>query len=117
MNAEARQLPPPLYRLSEAVELFFPTGGITVKTLRTEARRGRLQTITLANKTFVTAEAISAMLERCKSCPVKDSPPAYISENAQAASRNGSSAMERTKQARAALQAMLPARARRLKDI
>lgn len=120
MNTQTKprefEAPPQLYRLAEAVALFFPTGGITVKSLRTEAQQGRLKIIKIANKHFVTAEAIMAMLERC-TCPEKDSPPAYTSANAQAANHSGLSATERARRARAAVQAILPARARRLSDI
>ncbi|MEJ2229215.1 MAG: hypothetical protein P8Y67_13520 [Alphaproteobacteria bacterium] len=56
---------PAIYRLAEAIKKFFPNGGITKSSLRNEARAGRLEIIRIANKDFVTEEAIRAMLEKC----------------------------------------------------
>jgi len=116
MNAQAQQqhfTPPPLYRLADAIRRFFPAGsGITVSSLRNEARRGRLHIIKIANKDFVTAEAIQAMLERC-TCHVPESPPASISENTSAASRNGQSLTEQGRSARTAAQLILQAHRKR----
>lgn len=93
---------PRLYRLSEAVRLFFPTGGITVKTLRTEARKGRLDLIKIGIKHFVTLEGLNEMLERCTR-PASESRPAP----AQAANHNGPSFAERGQRARAALEEII----------
>ncbi len=115
IQAESRQIaPPPVYRLADAVALFFPAGsGITVKSLRNEARHGRLHIIKIANKDFVTAEAITAMLERC-TCRVPESQPAYTSAKIHAGiSQSGSSLMEREKRAQAALSGNSPGRRRR----
>ena len=105
-------LPPRLYRLAEAVSAFFPQGGITVKSLRTEARAGRLSIIRIANKDFVTAEAIQSMLERC-TCRASENRPVSISANATDASRNGSSLTERVKSAQAALHEIIKTQKRR----
>lgn len=105
-------MPPRLYRLDEAVRLFFPPGAITVKSLRNEALRGRLQIFRLAGKLFVTADAIMAMLERCK-CPVQENPQDYISANTNTAPRAGSSLMDREKRAQDALKLTFPARKKR----
>jgi hypothetical protein len=53
---------PRLYSLADAAQLLSPDGRITARTLRTEARKGRLKLIRLANKDFVTEEAIEAMV-------------------------------------------------------
>lgn len=45
-----------LVRLAAAPALFFPNGGVTVSTLRTEIRNGNLVPIRLAGKYFVTAK-------------------------------------------------------------
>ena len=108
--------PPRLYRLSEAVKQFFPDGSITVRSLRTEARAGRLKVIRIANKDFVTAEAIHDMLERC-TCHASESRHASTSGNAPAANPNGSSLMDREKSAQAALQQMVQGQKKRLRTI
>jgi hypothetical protein len=114
IQAESRQFaPPPVYRLAEAVALFFPAGsGITVKSLRNEARHGRLHIIKIANKDFVTAEAITAMLERC-TCRVPESLHGSTSATTSTHHRSGSSLMEQGKSARAAAQLILQAHLKR----
>ena len=53
-------------RLSHAVEIAFPTGGMTVSDLRREIARGRLEAELIAGKHFVTLDAIKDMRERCR---------------------------------------------------
>lgn len=53
-------------RLSDAVSLFFPHGGMSLSALRTEARKGRLVIERIAGKDFVTRKAINEMRERCR---------------------------------------------------
>ena len=52
-------------RLSEAVKLAFPFGGMTVSGLRREAARGRLVMERIAGKDFVTLAAIEEMRKAC----------------------------------------------------
>ncbi|MDX0581938.1 hypothetical protein GOD01_03280 [Sinorhizobium medicae] len=54
-----------LVSLSKAAELFF-RGELTKSALRTEARKGNLEIVRIANKDFVTRNAIRRMVERCK---------------------------------------------------
>lgn len=54
-----------LVSLSKAAELFF-RGALTKSSLRTEARKGNLEIVRIANKDFVTRNAIRRMIERCK---------------------------------------------------
>ncbi len=54
-----------LVSLSKAAKLFF-RGELTKSALRTEARKGNLEIIRIANKDFVTRNAIKRMIERCK---------------------------------------------------
>ncbi|THK35670.1 hypothetical protein EHS39_23910 [Ensifer sp. MPMI2T] len=59
-----------LVSLSKAAKLFFH-GELTKSSLRTEARKGNLEIVRIANKDFVTRNAIRQMIERCKlPCPV-----------------------------------------------
>lgn len=53
-------------RLSDAVDLFFPRGGMSLSALRTEARKGRLVIERIAGKDFVTKRAIHDMRARCR---------------------------------------------------
>ena len=53
-------------RLSRAVELAWPEGGMTVSGLRREAARGRLVMERVAGKDFVTLAAIERMRELCR---------------------------------------------------
>lgn len=53
-------------RLSDAVDLFFPRGGMSLSALRTEARKGRLVIERIAGKDFVTKRAINDMRARCR---------------------------------------------------
>ncbi len=59
----------PHYTLREAVERFFPGGCITVRSLRTEIRKGRLRVTEVAGKFLVSESAIAEMLEFLFSMP------------------------------------------------
>ncbi|CCM74534.1 hypothetical protein BN77_1668 [Rhizobium mesoamericanum STM3625] len=63
-----------LYTLAEAAELFF-SRKLTKSALRTEARKGNLEVIRIANKDFVTRRSVMDMVERCK-VPAKAKPQA-----------------------------------------
>lgn len=56
-------------RLDVALKLAFPAGGLTVKGLRREIERGRLEVELIANKHFTTLAAIERMRELCKVSP------------------------------------------------
>src|SRR6187200_483511 len=85
--------------LARAVSLFFPEGGVTVSTLRTEARKGRLALERIGGKNFVTGEAINQMRELCR---VERKVRASTLEAAKAGASSGSSVTENTKRALAA---------------
>ncbi|WP_234841712.1 hypothetical protein [Sinorhizobium meliloti] len=51
--------------LALAARLFFH-GTLTKSSLRTEARKGNLEIIRIANKEFVTRNAIRQMIDRCR---------------------------------------------------
>ncbi|MCZ7856053.1 hypothetical protein O9X81_05455 [Agrobacterium salinitolerans] len=51
--------------LAEAAVLFF-RGRLTKSALRTEARKGNLEIIRIANKDFVTRNGINRMIEKCR---------------------------------------------------
>lgn len=57
--------------LAKAAELFFQ-GNLTKSSLRTEAAKGNLEIIRIANRDFVTRRAIQKMIERC-TIPAKPS--------------------------------------------
>lgn len=73
--------------LAEACKLFFG-GRLTKSALRTEARKGNLEIIQIANKDFVTRNAIERMKEKCLK---RNGPP--VSGSAQIPA-HGSSRME-----------------------
>jgi hypothetical protein len=50
--------------LAEAAKVFFG-GRLTKSALRTEAGKGNLEIVRIANKDFVTRNAIKAMMKRC----------------------------------------------------
>lgn len=54
-----------LILLADAVDIFF-SGRLTKSSLRTEAARGNLEIIRIANKDFVTRNGIRRMIERCR---------------------------------------------------
>jgi hypothetical protein len=71
-------LPPTLYTLAKAAKLLAPDGGLTARSLRTEARHGRLKLVFLAGKFFVEQQALSDMVAAATiparpPCPVADS--------------------------------------------
>jgi hypothetical protein len=82
-------------RLSEALKLAFPHGGMTVSGLRRERDRNRLVVETIAGKEFTTLAAIARMRQLCRSeakgrdCgsipgdPTKTAAPPGLSETAQ----------------------------------
>lgn len=65
MTAPAIERDMPL-RLSEAVQVAFPRGGMTVSGLRREAAAGRLVIEKIAGKHFTTLAAIERMRELCR---------------------------------------------------
>ncbi|MEY9531202.1 hypothetical protein [Sinorhizobium fredii] len=67
-----------LVPLSKAAAIFF-RGELTKSALRTEARKGNLEVVRIANKDFVTRNAIRRMIERCKlPSPVSVSTPEKV---------------------------------------
>lgn len=64
--------------LSQAIRLFFPLGGVTKSSLRNEARKGRLVIERIANKDFVTRQAINDMRRRCR--VAREAPPVPATE-------------------------------------
>ena len=58
--------PDELMTLGEAVAVFWPAGPLTVSSLRTEIRAGRLTAEFIAGKFFVTPAAIRDMRRRCR---------------------------------------------------
>jgi hypothetical protein len=97
-----------LYSLAEASQLLSPDGNITARSLRTEARAGRLQLVRVAGKDFVTYAALNAMItaatvpsSRVPRCPVADCPPDFISVAPEViAEPSGSFSTERVNLAR-----------------
>lgn len=61
-------------RLDAAAQLAFPGGGMSARSLRREAMRGRLAVSRIAGKDFTTLAAIERMIELCRAAP---SEPAY----------------------------------------
>jgi hypothetical protein len=51
--------------LAEACRVFF-RGQLTKSSLRTEARKGNLEIIQIANKDFVTRNGIKRMIDKCR---------------------------------------------------
>ena len=89
-----------LYSLSAAIAEFFPGSGITVSSLRTEARNGRLALTRIAGRDYVTRGAIERMIEQCH---VERNRPVSGSGSEKGESPHGLSLQERAKQAQAAL--------------
>lgn len=54
-----------LISLAEAAKVFF-RGRLTKSSLQTEARKGNLEIIRIANKDFVTRNGINRMIEKCR---------------------------------------------------
>jgi hypothetical protein len=65
--------------LGMAADLFF-RGQLTKSALRTEARKGNLEILRIANKDFVTRRAIQAMIEKC-TLRVEPTPRPHLSVN------------------------------------
>src|SRR5262245_59253611 len=98
----------PHYTLQEAVERFFPGGHITVRSLRTEMRKGRLCVTEVAGKFLVSETAIAEMLERCRTCRVQGNDRASISRSGERLdTMYGSSETARLESARAAARTTL----------
>jgi hypothetical protein len=89
--------------LKRAVEICFPYGGVSVSTLRTEARKGTLRLERIGGKDFVTLRAINEMRELCR---VEAKVPASISGET---SHTGTSGTEPVSSERAALREKLRA--------
>lgn len=58
--------PDTLIRLSDALDIAFPLGGMTVNGLRLERDRRTLEIIRVAGRDFTTLNAIKDMAERCR---------------------------------------------------
>lgn len=54
------------YTLKQAIDQFFPDGPLSVASLRTEIRKGRLEYERIAGRICVTQADIARMLERCR---------------------------------------------------
>lgn len=92
----------PHYSLAEAVARFFPHGPLTVSSLRTEIRKGRLRVARVAGKYLVSESAIREMLETCR---VNEKPRDSTSERAAPTEApSGLSSTDRLRSAQAALQ-------------
>lgn len=88
-----------LHRLSKgAVICGFPTSA-----LRSEARKGRLEIVRIANKDYVADEAIDEMIKQCSERRGQDSGL----KSAKAAYQSGPSAMEKKSAALAYLNSRL----------
>lgn len=92
------------YTLQEAIEHFFPGGHITVASLRTEIRKGRLQATEVAGKFLVSESAIAEMLEKCRVLP---SSPILLANERQPVPSSGLSETERIARAQAAASALM----------
>jgi hypothetical protein len=90
-------------RLSDAVAIAFPHGGMTVSGLRREIKRGRLECEVIAGKQFVTLLDIKDMRSKCRA---DQKGPASISANAEDAKPYGSSSTEKTRSAQVAARAV-----------
>jgi hypothetical protein len=100
----------PHFTLQEAIELFFPGGHVTVRSLRTEIRKGRLSVTEVAGKFLVSERAIAEMLEKCR-CPVEHKPHVSTCVSADLhAATSGKSETERLGSARVAASTILNGR-------
>jgi len=89
--------------LGLAPKLFFPAGGVTIRSLRTEISKGRLVVERIAGKDYVTKRAIKQMRNKCR---VQPKAPASTSGVGKGENRNGLSETERKKRSLAAAKAM-----------
>ena len=97
--------------LDDACELFF-RGRLTKSSLRTEARRGNLELIRIANKDFVTHNGVKRMIEKCRK---NESRQGYISEKT-GIETSGSSGTEQPMSAQDALRIKLKTQAKSSKN-
>jgi hypothetical protein len=101
----------PHYSLAQAVKKFFPDGPITVSTLRSAIRDGKLQATKPQGKLLVTELWLSEWLNRClvaKNLPAcGSSPPNPNEAPAQPEPPSGASLTERNASALAAANVML----------
>ena len=95
-------------RLSVAAEIAYPDGSMTASGLRREAKKKRLVIERTAGKDYTTLAAIDKMREQCRAQPKEPDcgsnrrlTPKTVKS---AGTRPGSSATERVKSARAALE-------------
>lgn len=86
--------------LFEAVAVFFPHGPLTLSSLRTEAKAGRLAVCRVAGKDLTTPGAIKELVTPCRA--ENPSHPASISEPNATERRSGSSSTVAGKSAQAA---------------
>ncbi|MEZ2132742.1 MULTISPECIES: hypothetical protein [unclassified Sinorhizobium] len=89
--------------LAEAARIFFH-GRLTKSALRTEAAKGNLEVIRIANKDFVTRNGINRMVEKCRR--KSDQQGSGLGQTLE----RGSSRMEGSASAQNALRTMLQAR-------
>lgn len=94
------------YTLKQAVDRFFPEGPLTVSSLRTEIRKGRLVVERIAGKIVVTEAAIGGMMERCRE---DQRGQGFTLEDVAAESESGSSSGWDLKKAQAAARATVMA--------
>lgn len=83
-NAESIDREAPL-TLQAAAERAFPDGTMTVRTLRAERDRGRLETWIMGKREYTTLAAISRMIEACRAAQ-KARRSASVDEEAMAPS-------------------------------
>ena len=79
--------------LSIAVDIAYPHGGITVRSLRTERDKGNLETFKVAGREFTTLADIREMERRCRE---RQRALASTCEGERVAKQSGSSAMAPT---------------------
>jgi hypothetical protein len=102
------------FTLEEAAARFFPNGAVSKRSLRTEARKGRLRVTRIAGKDLVSESAIRAMLEACQ-CPAPAKDPGFSCAGASVRPIPGSLPMENARLARAAAERTLQALSARSK--
>lgn len=78
--------------LSVAAKLFFH-GALTKSSLRTEAAKGNLEIIRIANKDFVTPNGIRRMIERCKVKPDPITPTPFVGRSSGQTSKDSLKAL------------------------
>lgn len=79
-----------LMTLMEAAAVFWPNGPLTIASLRTEIRAGRLTAEFIAGKLFVTPAALRDMRRRCRA---RQKAPASSSASAPAEHPSSSSSI------------------------